>query len=60
MCKITRALVDFVSPKKSSVALCFATQILLMDIRHGLRHSKIKAYNDLRMSGLRISKTIAE
>lgn len=57
--EITRALVDFTKTRRIPLYLCFAIQILL-DVHHGLRYTSNKAYNDLRMSGLRISKTIEE
>lgn len=57
--EITKGLVAFVEDKKVPVWLCFATQVLL-DVHHGLRHSNGRAFNDLRLSALSISKTIDE
>ncbi len=57
--EITRSLVKYVEDKEVPVALCFATQ-LLMDVHHTLRRHKNKAFNDLRLSGMRILKTIQE
>ncbi|PYI32590.1 hypothetical protein BP00DRAFT_147217 [Aspergillus indologenus CBS 114.80] len=54
---ITRGLVEFAKTKRVSLWLCFAAQIFL-DVHHAMRHSTLGAFGDLRMSGLRIQKTI--
>ncbi|KAF5854780.1 hypothetical protein ETB97_011711, partial [Aspergillus alliaceus] len=54
---ITRGLVEFCKTKKLGLWLCFASQILL-DVHHIMRYSTLSAFEDLRMSGLRIKKTI--
>ncbi|RAH42005.1 uncharacterized protein BO95DRAFT_467333 [Aspergillus brunneoviolaceus CBS 621.78] len=54
---ITRGLVEFAKTKKVSLWLCFAAQVFL-DVHHAMRHSTLGAFGDLRMSGLRIQKTI--
>lgn len=56
---LTRGLVEFCKTKKVTPWLCFASQILL-DVHHVMRHSHPGAFQDLRMSGLRIQKTIVE
>ncbi|KAJ5548918.1 hypothetical protein N7513_006152 [Penicillium frequentans] len=56
---LTRGLVEFCKTKKVTPWLCFASQILL-DVHHLMRHSRLGAFQDLRMSGLRIQKTIEE
>ncbi|KAL5363557.1 hypothetical protein BJX96DRAFT_187077 [Aspergillus floccosus] len=56
---ITRGLVEFCKTKQLDPWLCFASQVLL-DIHHAMRHSAMSALDDLRMSGLRIQKTIDE
>jgi hypothetical protein len=54
---ITRGLTEFAKTKKVTMWLCFASQIFL-DVHHIMRHSTLGAFGDLRMSGLRIQKTI--
>lgn len=54
---ITRGLAEFSRTKKVDVWLCFATQIFL-DVHHIMRHDKLGAFGDLRMSGIRIQKTV--
>ncbi|GKZ37932.1 hypothetical protein AbraIFM66950_009795 [Aspergillus brasiliensis] len=54
---ITQGLVEFAKKKKVTLWLCFTSQIFL-DIHHIMRHSTLGAFGDLRMSGLRIQKTI--
>ncbi|KAF3030452.1 hypothetical protein E8E15_004294 [Penicillium rubens] len=54
---ITTGLLDFCKTKKVTPWLCFASQVLL-DVHHIMRHSTLGAFEDLRMSGLRIQKTI--
>ncbi|KGO75476.1 hypothetical protein PITC_081830 [Penicillium italicum] len=54
---ITRGLAEFAKTKKATMWLCFASQIFL-DVHHIMRHSTLGAFGDLRMSGLRIQKTI--
>ncbi|RAL09961.1 uncharacterized protein BO97DRAFT_457282 [Aspergillus homomorphus CBS 101889] len=54
---ITRGLTEFAKTKKVTLWLCFAAQIFL-DVHHIMRHSTSGAFGDLRMSGLRIQKTI--
>jgi hypothetical protein len=54
---ITRGLAEFAKSKKVNVWLCFAAQIFL-DVHHIMRYSSLGAFEDLRMSGLRIQKTI--
>ncbi|KAJ5702019.1 hypothetical protein N7488_009567 [Penicillium malachiteum] len=56
---ITEGLLGYVRTKKVNLWLCFASQIYL-DIQHLMRHSASSAFNDLRMSGLRIKKTVDE
>ncbi|RAK78531.1 uncharacterized protein BO72DRAFT_467795 [Aspergillus fijiensis CBS 313.89] len=56
---ITRGLVEFAKTKKVGLWLCFAAQVFL-DVHHAMRHSTLGAFGDLRMSGLRIQKTIDE
>ncbi|KAL8832819.1 MAG: hypothetical protein Q9191_000003 [Dirinaria sp. TL-2023a] len=57
--EITRALVEFTQTKKVTILLSFAVQIFL-DIHHAMRNSRIGAFGDLRMSSIRIKKTIAD
>lgn len=57
--EFTHGFSEFVKNKKVTLWLCFAAQVLL-DIQHTLRSSPDSAWNDLRMAGLRISKTIAD
>ncbi|KAL4815512.1 hypothetical protein BDW67DRAFT_164125 [Aspergillus spinulosporus] len=54
---ITGGIVEFIKTKRVTLWLCFASQIFL-DVHHIMRHSKLGAFEDLRMSGLRIQKTI--
>ncbi|RLL99449.1 hypothetical protein CFD26_104363 [Aspergillus turcosus] len=54
---ITRGLTEFAKTKRVTLWLCFASQIFL-DVHHIMRHSTMGAFGDLRMSGLRIQKTI--
>ncbi|KAK2792486.1 hypothetical protein FQN52_003421 [Onygenales sp. PD_12] len=54
---ITRGLAEFAKTKTVTTWLCFASQIFL-DVHHIMRHSTLGAFGDLRMSGLRIKKTI--
>jgi hypothetical protein len=54
---VTRGLVEFIKTKRVTLWLCFASQIFL-DVHHIMRHSKLGAFEDLRMLGLRIQKTI--
>ncbi|KAL4883353.1 hypothetical protein BJY04DRAFT_216652 [Aspergillus karnatakaensis] len=54
---ITRGIAEFARTKKVTLWLCFASQIFL-DVHHIMRHSPLGAFGDLRMSGLRIQKTI--
>lgn len=56
---ITRGLAEFSKTKKADLWLSFASQIFL-DIHHIKRRSNLSAFEDLRMSGLRIQKTIDE
>ncbi|KAJ5700972.1 hypothetical protein N7493_012018 [Penicillium malachiteum] len=56
---ITEGLLEYVQTKKVTLWLCFASQIHI-DIRHVMRHSAPSAFNDHRMSGLRIEKTVDE
>jgi hypothetical protein len=56
---LTRGLADFAKNKRVTLWLCFASQIFL-DVHHTMRHSALDAFGDLRMSGLRIVKTIKE
>ncbi|KAE8150660.1 hypothetical protein BDV25DRAFT_154053 [Aspergillus avenaceus] len=55
--QITRGLVEFCKTKKVDPWLCFASQIFL-DVHHIMRYSPLSAFADLRISGLRIQKTI--
>ncbi|KAH8649226.1 hypothetical protein BX600DRAFT_484115 [Xylariales sp. PMI_506] len=57
--EITTGLVQFVRDKKPTLWLTFAAQILL-DTYHILRVSRLSAFDDLRMSGLRIARTIED
>lgn len=57
--EITNALVAFTKTEDITLSLSFATQILL-DVHHGLRHIRSKAYSDLTLTGLRISKALQE
>ncbi|EDN10451.1 hypothetical protein I7I51_01628 [Histoplasma capsulatum] len=56
---ITRGLTEFSKTKKVTLWICFASQIFL-DVHHigNLQYTHICAFEDLRMSGLRIQKTI--
>ncbi|PKY00142.1 hypothetical protein P168DRAFT_337449 [Aspergillus campestris IBT 28561] len=54
---ITRGLAEFAKTKKVTMWLCFVSQIFL-DVHHTMRHSTLGAFGDLRMSGIRIQKTI--
>ncbi|KAL2802457.1 hypothetical protein BJX63DRAFT_440933 [Aspergillus granulosus] len=54
---ITQGLTEFAKTKRVTLWLCFASQIFL-DVHHIMRHSTLGAFGDLRMSGLRIQKTI--
>lgn len=54
---ITRGLTEFAKTKRVTLWLCFVSQIFL-DVHHIMRHSTLGAFGDLRMSGLRIQKTI--
>ncbi|KAL1856690.1 hypothetical protein Plec18170_003661 [Paecilomyces lecythidis] len=54
---ITEGLTEFAKTKKVTLWLCFVSQIFL-DVHHIMRHSTLGAFGDLRMSGLRIQKTI--
>lgn len=55
--EITTGFIDFVKSKNPTLWLSFATQVM-MDAIHATRHSRLSAWADLRMTGLRISKTI--
>lgn len=57
--EITNALLKVFQNDDISVPVCFATQILL-DVHHGLRYSKERAYREVTVAGLRISKTVTE
>ncbi|KAJ6103808.1 hypothetical protein N7486_004030 [Penicillium sp. IBT 16267x] len=54
---ITRGLTEFSKTKSVTLWLCFAAQIFL-DVHHIMRYSTLGAFGDLRMSELRIQKTI--
>ncbi|KAJ6180858.1 hypothetical protein N7519_011319 [Penicillium mononematosum] len=56
---ITAGLVELFKTKKVTPWLCFASQVLL-DVHHIMRYSTLGAFGDLRVSGLRIQKTIDE
>ncbi|KAJ5720654.1 uncharacterized protein N7483_008588 [Penicillium malachiteum] len=56
---ITGGLIEFFRTKKINTWLCFASQIYL-DIYHLMRHSTLSAFDDLRMSGLRIKKVVED
>ncbi|KAJ5551508.1 hypothetical protein N7461_006206 [Penicillium sp. DV-2018c] len=56
---ITRGLAEFAKSKKVNLWLSFASQIFL-DVHHIMRHSTLGAFGDLRMSGLRIQKTVED
>ncbi|RMD42306.1 hypothetical protein DV735_g2834, partial [Chaetothyriales sp. CBS 134920] len=55
--EITRGFVNFTKSKKTTLWLCFAIQVLL-DAIHATRASRLGGWADLRLTGLRISKTI--
>ncbi|KAH8589620.1 hypothetical protein B0O99DRAFT_636567 [Bisporella sp. PMI_857] len=57
--KITSGFVEFIHDKKPTLWLSFAAQILL-DTHHTMRSSRLGAFGDLRMSGLRIARTIED
>ncbi|CAJ2511208.1 Uu.00g068330.m01.CDS01 [Anthostomella pinea] len=57
--EITRGFVEFARDKQVSLWLCFAAQILL-DTYHIMRRSRLSAFDDLRMSGLRIARVIED
>lgn len=54
---ITRGLAKYAMTKKVTLWLCFISQIFL-DVQHVMRHGTLSAFGDLRMSGLRIQKTV--
>ncbi|PYH44756.1 uncharacterized protein BP01DRAFT_374453 [Aspergillus saccharolyticus JOP 1030-1] len=54
---ITGGLTEFTKTKKVTLWLCYAVQVFL-DVHHMMRYSVLGAFEDLRMSGLRIQKTI--
>jgi hypothetical protein len=54
---ITEGLCEYCRTKMATPWLCFASQILL-DVHHIMRRSTPGAFEDLRMSGLRIQRTI--
>ncbi|OKL55762.1 hypothetical protein UA08_09044 [Talaromyces atroroseus] len=54
---ITRGLTEFAKTKRVTMWLCFFSQIFL-DVHHIMRYSTLGAFEDLRVSGLRIQKTI--
>jgi hypothetical protein len=54
---ITQGFIEFTKTERANLSLCFASQILL-DIHHVMRHNALSAFGDLRISGLRIQKTI--
>ena len=54
---ITAGLIEYLKTKKVGIWLSFASQILL-DVHHIMRYSSISAFEDLRISGLRIQRTI--
>ena len=56
---ITQGFAELNRSKKVTMWLCFASQIFL-DVHHIMRHKTLGAFGDLRMSGLRIQKTIDE
>ncbi|KAJ5388621.1 hypothetical protein N7509_011162 [Penicillium cosmopolitanum] len=56
---ISEGLTEFCKTKKVTPWLCFATQILL-DVHHTMRQATPGAFEDLRISGLRMSKYINE
>ncbi|KAI7787411.1 hypothetical protein LA080_016486 [Diaporthe eres] len=57
--EITHGFIEYVKAKRPKLWHCFAAQILL-DIYHTLRLNPAGPWNDLRMAGVRISKTIAD
>ena len=57
--EITRAVVEFTQTKKVTIWLSFAVQIFL-DMHHAIRNTRIGAFGDLRMSGIRIKKIIED
>ncbi|KAI0021009.1 hypothetical protein F4780DRAFT_739756 [Xylariomycetidae sp. FL0641] len=57
--EITAGMMEYTKTKKLPMWLSFAAQLLL-DVHHGLRHTKGKAFNDLRMTALRTKKTIED
>ncbi|KAK5171355.1 uncharacterized protein LTR77_004499 [Saxophila tyrrhenica] len=57
--EITMGFKKYAKEKKIGVWLCFAAQILL-DVHHGLAHTKCVPFSDLRLSALRTKQTIEE
>ena len=57
--EITTGFAEFARTKKPSLWLCFAAQVML-DSYHIVRYNRMNAAADLRLSGLRIKKTIDE
>ncbi|KZZ92551.1 hypothetical protein AAL_06177 [Moelleriella libera RCEF 2490] len=55
--EITAGLTEFIQTKKPTLWLSFASQIML-DAHHAIRHSRVSVFSDLRMTGLRVVKTI--
>ncbi|KAJ9504002.1 hypothetical protein H2202_000058 [Exophiala xenobiotica] len=55
--EITTGLIDFIKSKRPTLWLSFAIQVML-DAIHATRHSRLSAWSDLRMTSLRITKTI--
>jgi hypothetical protein len=55
--EITTGFVNFIKSKKPTLWLSFAIQVML-DAIHATRHSGLSAWADLRMTSLRITKTI--
>jgi hypothetical protein len=57
--EITKGFVQFTLDKKPTLWLCFAAQMML-DAHHATRSSQLNGFADLRMSGLRIARTIED
>lgn len=55
--EMTLGFSDFIQTKKPSLWLSFAAQLLLDSI-HATRHTRMRPFDDLRMTALRIGRTI--
>lgn len=57
--EVTLGMVDYLRGREVSIWLCFATQLML-DAHHATRYMRLGPFADLRMTGLRIGRTIDE